>query len=209
MMKKTHTKANDGVGRPKGEHSKIDNLTKTTRSNVTQHKMYTSSIAFGGQRICTRVNTHTHFGGLSFVATYKRWDLAPLDSFLFSLFFWFLLFDDDSFSFASAKLSNDTHSPILEDKHSTRAMPRNITELVQKVKLRERKKGSQRKWWWGKCRVLGGVVAWRWWCVAAEACRCRRRRAHQEKTQTKDEMPKRTEEKEKISAKIGPSGSTA
>ena len=31
----THTKANDEVGRPKGEHSKIDNLTKTTCSNVT------------------------------------------------------------------------------------------------------------------------------------------------------------------------------
>jgi hypothetical protein len=68
----THTKANDGVGRPKGEHSKIDNLTKTTCSNVTQHKKDASSIAFCGQRICTRVNTHTHFGGLSFVATYKR-----------------------------------------------------------------------------------------------------------------------------------------
>ena len=83
----THTKANDGVGRPKGEHSKIDNLTKTTCSNVTQHKKDASSIAFCGQRICTRVNTHTHFGGLSFVATYKRWNLAPLDSFLFSFFF--------------------------------------------------------------------------------------------------------------------------
>ena len=68
----THTKANNGVGRPKGEHSKIDNLTKTTCSNVTQHKKDASSIAFCGQRICTRVNTHTHFGGLSFVATYKR-----------------------------------------------------------------------------------------------------------------------------------------
>ena len=34
----THTKSNNGVGRPKGEHSKIDNLTKTTCSNVTQHK---------------------------------------------------------------------------------------------------------------------------------------------------------------------------
>ena len=68
----THTKANDGVGRPKGEHSKIDNLTKTTCSNVTQHKKDASSIAFCGQRICTRVNTHTHFGGLNFVATYKR-----------------------------------------------------------------------------------------------------------------------------------------
>ena len=42
----THTKANDGVGRPKGEHSKIDNLTKTTCSIVTQHKMDASSIAF-------------------------------------------------------------------------------------------------------------------------------------------------------------------
>ena len=42
----THTKANDGVGRPKGEHSKIDNLTKTTCSNVTQHKRNASSIAF-------------------------------------------------------------------------------------------------------------------------------------------------------------------
>ena len=68
----THTKANDGVGRPKGEHSKIDNLTKTTCSNVTQHKKDASSIAFCGQRICTRVNTHSHFGGSSFVATYKR-----------------------------------------------------------------------------------------------------------------------------------------
>ena len=83
----THTKANDGVGRPKGEHSKIDNLTKTTCSNVTQHKKDASSIAFCGQRICTRVNTHTHFGGLSFVATYKRWNLAPLDSFSFLSFF--------------------------------------------------------------------------------------------------------------------------
>ena len=83
----THTKANNGVGRPKGEHSKIDNLTKTTCSNVTQHKKDASSIAFCGQRICTRVNTHTHFGGLSFVATYKRWNLAPLVSFLFSFFF--------------------------------------------------------------------------------------------------------------------------
>ena len=54
----THTKANDGVGRPKGEHSKVDDLTKTTCSNVTQHKRDASSIAFGGQRICTRV-THS------------------------------------------------------------------------------------------------------------------------------------------------------
>ena len=67
----THTKANDGVGRPKGEHSKVCDLTKTTCSNVTQHKKDTSSIAFGGQWICTRV-THTHFGGIGFVATYKR-----------------------------------------------------------------------------------------------------------------------------------------
>ena len=31
----THTKANNGVGRPKGEHSKVCNLTKTTCSIVT------------------------------------------------------------------------------------------------------------------------------------------------------------------------------
>ena len=61
--KETHTKANDGVGRPKGEHSKINNLSKTTCSNVTQHKKDASSIDLSGQRICTRVNTHTHFGG--------------------------------------------------------------------------------------------------------------------------------------------------
>ena len=42
----TQTKANNGVGRLKGEHSKIDNLTKTTCSNVTQHKSDASSIAF-------------------------------------------------------------------------------------------------------------------------------------------------------------------
>ena len=41
-----HTKANDEVGRPKGEHSKKDNLTKTTCSNVTHNKRDASSIAF-------------------------------------------------------------------------------------------------------------------------------------------------------------------
>ena len=38
--------------------------------------------------------------------------------------------------------------------------------------------------------------------MVAEACRCRRRRAHQERTQTKEEMPKRTEEKEKFLQKL-------
>ena len=127
----THTKANDGVGRPKGEHSKIDNLTKTTCSNVTQHKKDASSIAFCGQRICTRVNTHTHFGGLSFVATYKRWDLAPLDSFLFYLFFYScFLTMIPSLLLVPSSLTIHTRQ-YFEDKHSTRAMPRNITELVQ------------------------------------------------------------------------------
>ena len=37
--------------------------------------------------------------------------------------------------------------------------------------------------------------------VAAEACRCRRRKAHQEMTQTKEEMPKTNRGKEKISEK--------
>jgi len=86
----THTKANDGVGRPKGEHSKIDNLTKTTCSNVTQHKKDASSIALSGQRICTRVNTHTHFGGFS-LSQPTRDDTWHHLILFFSLFF-FLIF---------------------------------------------------------------------------------------------------------------------
>ena len=31
-----------------------------------------------------------------------------------------MIFDDDSFSFASAKISNETHSPILQDNHSNK-----------------------------------------------------------------------------------------
>ena len=88
----THTKANNGIGRPKGEHSKIDNLTKTTCSNVTQHKKDASSIAFCGQRICTRVTHSLTFAVLALSQPTRNETWHHLILFFSLLSFFFLIF---------------------------------------------------------------------------------------------------------------------
>ena len=87
-----------------------------------------AQLPFGGQRICTSVK-HSH-SLWRFQLCRNLQEMIHGTTHVFSfLCFWFLMMIPSTF--ASAKIFNDTHSPILEDNHSTSAMPRNIKELVR------------------------------------------------------------------------------
>ena len=103
-----------------------------------------------------------------FVATYKEWFLAPLDSFSFlflSFFFDFCFLTMIPSTFASAKTSTrytlaDTLRHSLGTTQVQCPQYKRTSPVGQDTQKEEGLTTDHYDG--GRCRVLGGVVAWRW-----------------------------------------------
>src|SRR5665811_71455 len=88
MMKKHTQKRMMGLGDQRASTRRYTTYRRLRAQMSHQHKMDASSIAFWvGNGFAQVLLTHAHFGGSSFVATYKRCYLALLMFFFFLFFF--------------------------------------------------------------------------------------------------------------------------